>query len=265
MNLTASEERAVRYYEGDIPAADRSDPVRGDEKAYVSLNALLFPGLRSEMTRIAEGKRLNTALLAQPDTLLLLYRLLFSAAKKGAQPREMTGFRVERAGDFAACAAAGQTLAFTSTCLSGFLSAYGDKCGIVLLNYRVPAGTPCIIFSQMLSSYAKSAEDELLLPPFLRFDVRERPLTADERRITDLHGDPPQAASALLLTGGSVSMPKPSAEALTVCEAGIRVWTALNSGVPADALDPDDVSADLAWKEALRAAISAENGGMPQV
>ena len=257
MKLTASEEHAVRYYEGDIPPADRPDPICGDEKAYVSLNALLFPGLRSEAARIAEGKRLNTALPAQPDTLLSLYRGLLSAAKKGAQPRDTTGFRVERAGDFAACAAAGQTLAFTSTCLSGFLSAYGDKRGIVLLNYHIPAGTPCIIFSQMLTSYAKSAEDELLLPPFLRFSVRERPLTADECRITDLCGDPPQAAYDLLLTGETVSAPDTPPEKRSVCQAAIRVWSALNAGIPADALSPDDAAAYLAWKKELRAAIAA--------
>ena len=255
MKLTAEELRAVKYYEGDIPAEDRADPLWGDEKAYCSLNALLFDGLRTEADRIAEGKRLNPALLAQPEMLLSLYRDLFAAAKKGAPSREMTGYRVERSGDFAECAAAGQTMAFTSTCLSGFLSAYGDKRGIVLLTYRIPAGTPCLIFSQMLDRYAKSAEDELLLPPFLRFSVSRRPLTAAEQRITDLAGDPPQAAFDLTVSGFSAVQAAAPPQTPPVCEAGIRVWTALNAGTPADAIAPEDVQVYLAWKRKLRAAL----------
>lgn len=253
--LNDSELRAVRYYEGDIPPSDRSDPLWGDEKAYCSLNALLFPGLSSEITRIAEGKRLNTALLSAPDTLLMLYRALFSASKKGSQPAKTTGRRVERAGDFAECAVHGHTLAFTSTSLGGFLSAYGDKRGIVLLTYHIPAHTPCIIFSQMLDTYAKANEQELLLPPFLRFSAQERPLTDAEMQITDLEQKPPQAAYDLYLTGETLRqkpVPKPP---LAVCEAGIRLWEALNAGTPADVLPQDDVQAYLAWKQQLRAAL----------
>lgn len=247
--LNDAEQRAVRYYEGDVRGA--SDPFWGDAKAYVSLNALLFDGLRTERTRIAEGKRLNPALLADIPALLDVYSKLFAAAGKGAAAEDALGYRVERADDFAVCRDAGMTLAFTSTCRSGFLPAYGDKRGIVLLTYHVPAGTPQIVFAEQLRDYLKGAEDELLLPPFLGMRIAQRALTDADCRMTDMEGKPPLAAYDLYLTGkvqaGAVASP-----GIPPCEAGIRVWNALNAGAEPDAAD---VSSYLEWKRLLSARL----------
>ncbi len=247
--LNDAEQRAVRFYEGDVRGA--SDAFWGDAKAYVSLNALLFEGLRTERTRIAEGKRLNPALLADIPALLNVYRNLFAAARKGVAAEAALGYRVERADDFAVCRDAGMTLTFTSTSRSGFLPAYGDKRGIVLLTYHVPAGTPQIVFAEQLHDYLKNAEDELLLPPFLAMRLEKRRLTAADCRITDMEGAQPLAAYDLYLTGkmqaGAVASP-----GIPPCDAGIRVWNALNAGAEPDAAD---VSSFREWKRLLAARL----------
>ena len=254
MQLTEQEEAAVRFYEGDVSDAQRDDAFWGDLKAYCTLNALLFSGLQTERTRIKEGKRMNPAILADLPRLLELYGALFSAAKKGAQYHISAGYRVERAADFAVCREAGETLAFTSTCMRGFLPAYGDKHDIVLLTYRIPAHTPLMVFSQLLTSYLKVNEDELLLPPYLHFNCTERALNEDDRQILDMNGKPPAGAFVL-----DMIPPKPEETTLPDmpsaehAEAGIRLFAQLNAGYPDDALHAADVTAYLAFKESLHA------------
>lgn len=258
MELNDTELAAVRFYEGDIPDAERADEFFGDARAYCTLNALLFSGLQTERTRIREGKQMNPAMLSDLPRLLRLYAALFSAAKKGAQYHISAGYRVERAADFAACRAAGETLAFTSTCMSGFLPAYGDKHDIVLLTYRIPARTPLIIFSQILEHYLKANEDELLLPPYLRFACTERPLTESDRNITDMNGNPPVGAFVLDI------LPKKNTQLLPAempseegAAAGMRVFSQMNANYPDDALHPEDVAAYLAFKDMLQAYLRA--------
>lgn len=251
-NLTNNELRAVRFYEGDIPAADRDDPFWGDARAYVTLNALLFGGVQSEYTRVREGKRLNPAMLADIPRLCGVYRALFSAAQKGAQDTECCGYRVERAGDFRRCLTAGMTQAFTSTSRSGFLPEYGDKQEIVLLTYHLPAGTPVLIFAALLPDYLKASENELLLPPFLRFHAESRPMNADDRRITDMDGAPPAAAYDVYIAPaqrGRMTADLPDAP----FAAGMRIFDAINAGTPADALPQDDLAAYLRFKARLTA------------
>lgn len=250
--LTPEEAAAVRFYEGDLTGLPAGDPFYADEKAYVSLNALLFPGIGSEVTRVREGKRLNPALPADLPRLTALCRALLSAAKKGAKPRQTEGFRVERTADFSDVAAAGETKAFTSTAADGFLPAYGDKNGIVLLHFTVPAGTPCIDMAELLPVYRKADEREILLPPFLPFSVSERPLTDAERQITDQSGDPPSAAYELLLSG----QPAPSGTAkppLPFPAEALSVWEALNAGTDPAALPQNAVRTLLRCKKRFAA------------
>lgn len=250
--LTAEEAAAVRFYEGDLTGLPAGDSFYADDRAYVSLNALLFPDIASETVRVREGKTLNPALPADLPRLTALYRALFSAAKKGAQPRQTEGWRVERAADFARYSAAGRTLSFTSTSQGGFLPAYGDKRGIVLLHFTVPAGTPCIIMSELLDDYRKADEQELLLPPFLPFSLSERPLTDAECRITDQTGAPPDAAYEIVLTG-QYAPSLPAEPPLPFPPEAIGVWAALSAGADPAALLPDAVHALLRCKKRLTA------------
>ncbi len=251
MKLTKEEAEAVRFYEGDLTGFDLRDPFLNDARAYVTLNALLFDGVRTEYLRVREGKRLNPAMLADLPRLTALYCALLSASQKGAVTEPVCGYRVERAGDFTVCRAAGKTLAFTSTSLRGFLPAYGDKQKIVLLTYHVPPKTPAIIFSQLLDCYLKANEDELLLPPYLHFECAERPLTASDFEIRDMNGDPPCAAFDLTVCGRQ-QVHLPAAPAMQDCAAGIRIFAQIHAGVPEDQLDPDDLAAYLRCKETVQ-------------
>lgn len=254
--LQAEELRALKFYEGDIADADRNDPFWGDARAYVTLNALLYDDLASEYTRVREGKQLNPAMLRDLPRLLGLYGALFSAMQKGEKSKVRTGYRVERASDFAVCLQRGETVAFTSTALDGFLPAYGDKQGLVLLTCHVPAETPCAVFSEMLDSYLKSSESEMLLPPFLRFRAEARPLTDSDRRITDLSGEPPQAAYDLRFEPEqSLRICDDIAALPDVAEPAARLYAQIQQGTPESALNPADRAAYLRFKRALVRAL----------
>ena len=254
--LTPEEAAAVRFYEGDLTGLPADDAFCADEKAYVSINALLFPGIGSEITRVKEGKRLNPAIPADLPRLSALYLALLSAAKKGAKSEQAEGFRVERAADFSAVAAAGRTLAFTSTGTGGFLPAYGDKNGIVLLHFTVPTGTPCIDMAQMLPVYRKAEEQELLLPPFLPFWLSERPLTGAERQITDQNGDPPSKAYEITLSGQFAPC-APAKPPLPFSGQALSVWESLNNGADPAALPETAVRTLLRCKKRLTAWLMA--------
>ncbi|MCQ2407320.1 MAG: hypothetical protein MJ065_02175 [Oscillospiraceae bacterium] len=251
MTLTKAEADAVRFYEGDLTGFDLRDPFLNDARAYLTLNALLFDGVRTEYLRVQEGKRLNPAMLADLPRLTSLYRALLSAAQKAAVTEPVCGYRVERTGDFTVCKAAGQTLAFTSTCLSEFLPAYGDKQEIVLLTYHIPPQTPAIIFSQLPGRYLKANENELLLPPYLRFECSERPLTDADREIRDMNGNPPCAAYDLTICAGQ-QVHLPDEPTMQKCAAGIRIFAQIHAGVPEEQLDPDDLAAYLRCKEIVQ-------------
>ena len=168
MKLTERQQAAVRYYEGDVSG---TDPFWSDPKAYCTLNALLYPGLSTEKARAAEGKRLNSAFLEDPERLLSLCARLFEACEAMKTETAAETWRVERMADFAICRELGHTVSFTSTSRAGFLDAYADRRGIALMHFVIPAGTPCIDLAAALDRYAKEEEAELTLPPFvsLRF------------------------------------------------------------------------------------------------
>ena len=260
--LNADELRAVKYYEGDIPEQAHADPFWGDAHAYVTLNALLFDGLLTEYTRIREGKRLNPEMLADLPRLVRLYTALCAAAQKGAQTTERLGYRVERAADFRICMKNRMTAAFTSTSLRGFLPSYGDKQEIVLLNCHVPAGLPVIIFADMLDDYRKANEAEMLLPPFLRFTLMQRPLTDADRTITDLNGNPPHAVYDLyFLPGQQFALHTDAAALPDIYAAAKRLFAQIQQHTPEALLDPGDCAAYLHFKQALREQIFGCAGG----
>lgn len=253
-SLTPEEMRAVKFYEGDITENDRDDSFWGDARAYITLNALLYDNLATEYVRSHEGKRLNPAISANSPRLVRLYAALLSAAEKGVQTADTICYRVERADDFEVCLERGMTNAFTSTSRSGFLPAYGDKQKIVLLCYHAPAGTPLIIFSNLLNQYLKSNEDEILLPPFLRFDAEKRPLTDADCCIFDQNDAPPIAAYDLyILPKQHISLCTEHAAALPdIYPTVAKLYAQIQQNIPEDHLNPDDRAAYLQYKRALR-------------
>ena len=241
--------RALRYYQGDV---EGDDPFWGDPKAYVTLNALFFPGLTIEKARSGEGKRLNPEIPADPGRLMGFFEALSRAFTPLEAP--ITVSRVERLMEYEQQRARGRTVSFTSTSTNGFLGAYGDKRGLALMRYALPAGTPCVRLCEALPSYLKADEAELLLPPGLGLRVLQRPLRDGETPIRDMDGRPP----ALFAEATATGLVPPEDEAGIVpddpagAEAGVRVLRAIAAG-----REPDGADSDLYidWKRACAARV----------
>ena len=235
--LNKAQLRAVRWYIGDV---EGSDPFWSDPKAYVTLNALFFPGLTAERARAAEGKRLNPAIVSDGKRLGCVLCDLMSAFRSFG--REQTTYRVERFSDFERMRERGGTLSFTSTSTAGFLPAYQDRVGIALMRFALTPETPCIPMAEVLPHYAKADEAEVLLPPGMRLALTELPLTDAERSILDAKGEPPVL---------SVCAKPEGMESLE------GFWEVPDCPVPGvlDALnegrEPADVGAYLEWKRGL--------------
>ena len=242
--FSEDELKALRYYEGDT---EGEDPFWSDPKAYLTLNSLLYPGIRSEAARSAEGKRLNPAVTADPERLLKVYRCLISALYKGRKDTQRTVYRVERWSDHLAQRKAGMTLSFTSTSTAGVLDAYRDRIGIALLEIAIPAGIPALDFAEALPHYAKAEEHEILLPPYMTLTYQDAVLTEQERQITDAAGEGPRGKYRLIVNGPA---DLPGEEAVLPADPhAASVYAALNKGETAR---EEDTAEYLRYKEALQ-------------
>lgn len=254
MTLNTSQLQAIKYYEGD---AHGNDPFWGDAKAYVTLNSLFYPGIDTERRRTAEGKRLNPAIVADYQRLFDLCVNLLSACYAADLSHPRIAYRVERHADYLEMREAGQTISFTSTSTAEFLPAYGDRIGIALLEFRIPAGVPCLPFGEVLrGDYAKSDEQEIMLPPDLPLAFEDAPIRPEENAIVDAQGNPPIAKCLVFAQEPeAASLRRPHADTEVDAHidpegtlAAMRVYKALNSGKEPDA---KDVGLYCAWKNAL--------------
>lgn len=190
--------QAVRYYEGDVSG---NDPLLSDTKAYVTLNALFFPGTENEEIKVKENKFLNTAFISRKTEVLTIIHNLFSAIHDNPCQKDIITYRVERLYDFNLLYKESRTIAFTSTSKNGFLNAYGDKEGIVLMRFHIPAGLPCLDMGTFLPVYAKKDESEILLTPFLELSFTECELSGQEKMIKDRNANPPAGLFDVEITG----------------------------------------------------------------
>ena len=244
MIFNEDEYKALRYYEGDT---EGNDPFWSDPKAYLTLNSLLYPGIRNETARCAEGKKLNPAIAADPVRLLKVYRCLVSALYKGRKDTERKVFRVERWSDHLAQRDAGMTLSFTSTSTAGFLDAYRDRIGIALLEIIIAPDVPALDFAEALPHYAKAEEHEILLPPYLPLTYQVTEISPQELMITDAVGEPPRIKCRVLVK--DVLVQNTENVAIPQENAAEQVYTALNSGrEPAE----EDLAVYLRYKSALQ-------------
>lgn len=261
MGLTPSQLEAVRYYEGDVGG---DDPFWGDGKAYVTLNALFYNGIDAERRRTTEGKRLNPAIVSDPARIFNLCVNLISACRAGDLSQPRTAYRVERYADYLDMLEAGRTISFTSTSTGEFLPAYGDRIGIALLTFLIPSGVPCLPYAELLrDDYAKSHEQEIMLPPSLALTFEEMPLHPEELSITDAQGNPPIVKCVVEV--GTDPIPAEGTEmrctgpnALSdILErkgtaAATRVYDALNNG---EEPVSEDIASYCAWKHAFKANV----------
>ncbi len=195
--MTSDEKKALRFYIGDVSGSDK---FYGDPKAYVTINSLFFPGISTEMLRAAEGKPLNPEIPADMPRLLDFFGNLFSAFGKCSVGAEET-WRVERYSDYLLMADAGSTVSLTSTSKAGFLGSYRDRIGISLIRFSLTEGSPAIDVAGELDFYAKPEESEVLLPPFMRLELSELPVTERELSVTDSQNQPPMIYCKAIYTG----------------------------------------------------------------
>ncbi len=193
---------AIRFYEGDVEASE--DSLYSDAKAYVTFNAIYFDGIENEQIKRLEHKKLNPQFIQRYKEIYeedgVAHQLLKQMAKDIPHPVYHTT-RVERLADFVSMQKAQRTIAFTSTSTGSFLSQYGDKQGIVLLEFVIPSHIPCIDFASVLPHYAKTEEAEVLLPPFLSLQMEEVPLSQEESNILDREGNGPVGKYKVTCTG----------------------------------------------------------------
>ena len=246
--MTLKEKNALRFYIGDVSG---SHPFYSDGKAYVVINSLFFPDVYSEKLRAAEGKYLNPAIIEDVSRLMDFFESLFSLFGKAYLEKSCTTYRVERMADFELCRKLGRTVSMTSTSLLGFLDSYRDRCGIALMKFALSEGEKCVNVAEILDNYAKPEESEILIPPFMKINIRENSLTDEEYRITDSNNNPPHISVDVTL-GNMGGYTADSACIEDSCMAGIRVFNALNEGVTPDS---DDVAEYSQWKQALQSRL----------
>ncbi len=138
----------------------------------------------------------------------------------------------------------------TSTSVSGFMNAYRDRRGIALMRFSLPENTPCCInISNSLPYYSKQEEAEVLLPPFMKLDIEEIPMTQKETEITDYDGKPPYVSCTVKTAGiekYSGNIPVLSYDG---SEAGQRIYNALNNN---ELPNKSDIELYSCWKSDLQ-------------
>lgn len=244
--LNNREKLWLRYYIGDVSG---NDPFWSDPKAYLVLNSLLYDGIETEISRTKEGKFLNPAILDDVDRLLDFYDNMFSAFRKCHAETGIITYRVERYSDFLPVLNRKHTVSFTSTSMGGFLDTYRDRKGITLIKFSIPENIPCIDVAEVLDFYAKPEEKEILLPPFMKLNLTEIPMTENELSITDSDGKSPVNSYNAVCSPVDIKE-RTGNISHDGTGAGQRIYNALNNGLSPD---KNDVEIYTQWKKSLHA------------
>ncbi len=196
---------AVRLYEGDVRVRDEEgnlvgrqslDPFYGDKNAYRTLNALLFPGILNEKSRIQrEGKQLNPVFLEKINETIDLYCHIFRLMcweHMAGNKEWVIAKRVERLSSLALLEQ-GQALSFISASKVGYDEEFAKKDGVILIEMHISSDVPYLDFKKALGSeYKNIGEQEVLLAPFVDIRTKKVKLTLKENRIIrDINGNPP--------------------------------------------------------------------------
>lgn len=244
--LSPAEENALKFYIGDTSG---NHPFYSDKKAYVVLNSLFFPGIHTETARASEKKYLNPEILADTKRLLDFFEALFSLFSKSVLKESILTYRVERSADYKFCHGKSQTVSMTSTSTAGFLDSYRDRRGIALMRFSLAEGTNGINIADILNFYAKPEEAEILLPPFMRLDIKETDLLENETEILDSENNPPEISCSAKTLGIEKYGGKYTDLSFNGSMAGMRVYNSLNSRKLPEKSDAELYSQ---WKTALQ-------------
>lgn len=204
--ITTEEVNSLKFYQGDIngylinSSEDKSKYESNFYKtrsAYHILNMLMYPGIDNEITRICnENKKLPIHLIESIDELLFIYKNIFSAMCKYKNHHKKNGtiyaFRKDRIQSKNALSQ-NYLPSITSCSLENNIDNYFlKKDGILLLEYEIPNYVPHIILNDVISDSVFQYQNEILLPPFLRFEKVALEFTEEEYSYRDINDEPPK-------------------------------------------------------------------------
>ena len=227
--MLSEEIRCLRFYTGDIRQEEKKDPVFSDEKAYVTLNSLLFDGIETETARVGEGRKLNPSFLTHLDETLDIMNHLLQGMKWNEE--ETTVFRVERKADYRIFHEKKEFESFISCSDAGFLESYEDKYDLVLMEIRIKKGVLCVKMEDVLEDYLKAQEKETLIAPYQRIICREDRIPEQYLTIRDGRGNPPCIYTRVSVYPEIPSDTKESSVSEDDILSSCRVFEALNAGI----------------------------------
>lgn len=212
--ILTTEKNSLRFYQGDIDNYEmptEMDKIKYStsfyktEKAYNLLNMLLYPGMDNEYARIwQEGKKIPISLLRNMEELLAVYENIFSLMCKSSLVDQNKKFYVYRKDRIQSreMVEAGYTFGFTSCSLIDESDPYfiKKKAGILLLEVVIPGHIPHICVNEILGKNKFSAQEEVLLPPFVHFEREQMDFTEKEQLYRDINNEVPKAKYLLKMS-----------------------------------------------------------------
>lgn len=215
MVSTVEERNSLRFYQGDTEHYEvKNNDTNFDWQFYKTkggynlLNVLMYPNMENEYVRfIKEAKEIPYNLLDNLEEIFKIYKNIFSLMCKSSERQseeKLHLYRVERM-QAMEMVEAGHTYSLTS-CSSEIISEdyFKKKDGILLLEWDVPVYVPYISVNDILEKNRYKHQKEILLPPFIQFDVEKKKFTEKELIYRDINNEPPKAKFNLNVSGISL-------------------------------------------------------------
>lgn len=206
--FTTKEIDAVRFYQGDIRLRMEDGQLSdkemnkgffGIQHAYRTMNCLMYDGIDNEKERIREKNNcLNSELFRKVDKIIEvfcdIYRAMCKNVTNNTKTQNMLVYRTERGVSIRELKK-GHTISFTSASKENkpeeFLL---KKIDLALLEIVFDAKLPHLDFEEVFGKdYYYREQREVLLPPFLKIELKELELTKDEQQYKDANGHSPCA------------------------------------------------------------------------
>lgn len=171
LELTEKEKIALQIYGGAMPRTTIYPVLSENESSYCIINALFFPGIETELTRILDDDReLEPEVIEAADELLdiieTLYSAMYKSGKKMDKPKK--AYRIERTSSMKEIKNRGTTISNTSTTkMNSFEYNFFGKYDNTYLEINIEEGTPCFDYEETFNrlEYILVDEREILIAP----------------------------------------------------------------------------------------------------
>lgn len=219
--ITLNELNSILYYQGAVDnieldtSTKRIHDFYKIENAYETLNVLLFPGIENEYARLyVEKRNIDDSIFDCMDELLNVYCRLYSAMCKYTlytkDGQTFSTYRDDRKQTYT-CMQNGTSDSFLSTTLNTDRqnSYFQKKDGLVLMDIVTQDDIEHIDVNDILGSKSiYPSENEILFSPFLCISLNEMELTEDEKKLQDIHKNPPCGKYLVTINGSTINMKK---------------------------------------------------------